>query len=156
MQCKTEDKRQKSEGRGQAPEARSQRPEARGQDHRTVRAHTLHRSFPQEQMKRLILLGALLLALPPALGKESKIKCPGENTVEMRYCADLSWGQSNDQLKRKVSRKILQQWQEATRSVCAHAYAPYKDGTIYPQLVVGCDDRLNRSLLKEFKPMDAP
>jgi hypothetical protein len=28
---------------------------------------------------------------------------------------------------------------------------PYKDGTIYPQLVVGCDDNLNRALLKEFR-----
>ena len=30
---------------------------------------------------------------------------------------------------------------------------PVKDGTIYPQMVVGCDDRLNRALLQEFKPM---
>ena len=36
----------------------------------------------------------------------------------------------------------------------AHAYAPYKDGTIYPQLVVGCDDHLNRALLKELHPLN--
>jgi hypothetical protein len=35
--------------------------------------------------------------------------------------------------------------------VCAAAYAPYRQGTIYPQLVVGCNDRLNRVLLEEFK-----
>ncbi|NDC15136.1 MAG: DUF1311 domain-containing protein, partial [Synechococcaceae bacterium WB9_2_170] len=29
----------------------------------------------------------------------------------------------------------------------------YKQGTIYPQLVVGCDDHLNRALLKEFQPL---
>ena len=35
------------------------------------------------------------------------------------------------------------------------SYAPYKDGTIYPQLVAGCDDRLNRALLgrpKNYAP----
>ena len=37
------------------------------------------------------------------------------------------------------------------RAVCAHAYARFKDGTIYPQLVVACDDNLKRALLKEFK-----
>jgi hypothetical protein len=44
--------------------------------------------------------------------------------------------------------------QEATRAVCAAAYASYKEGTIYSQLVVGCDDHLNRALLKEFAPLN--
>jgi hypothetical protein len=39
--------------------------------------------------------------------------------------------------------------------VCAAAYAPYKDGSIYPQLLVGCEDNLNQTLLREFVPMDA-
>jgi hypothetical protein len=106
-------------------------------------------------MKRLLLLGVLVLAASPASAKPPTINCPGENTVEMRYCASSSWEQSNAQLRSKVSKRLLQQWKEATRAVCAAAYAPYKDGTIYPQLVVGCDDHLNRALLKEFKPMDA-
>ncbi len=97
----------------------------------------------------------LLLLLPTAIhAQEAKIQCPGDNTVEMRYCAAQSWEQSTDQLKRKVSKGFFEQWQEATRAVCAHAYAPYKNGTIYPQLVVGCDDRLNRALLKEFQPLN--
>ncbi|WP_396111884.1 hypothetical protein [Cyanobium sp. L1E-Cus] len=49
---------------------------------------------------------------------------------------------------------MLQQWQDTTRAICAHAYAPYKEGTIYPQLVVGCDDHLNRALLKELHPLN--
>lgn len=57
-------------------------------------------------------------------------------------------------LQRKVPGVLFQLWQEATRAVCAAAYAPYKNGSIYPQLVVGCDDDLNRALLKEFRPMD--
>ena len=72
----------------------------------------------------------------------------------MRYCAGQSWEQSTDQLKQKLPRQMLQQWQDTTRAICAHAYAPYKDGTIYPQLVVGCDDHLNRALLKELHPLN--
>jgi hypothetical protein len=106
-------------------------------------------------MKRLLLLGVLALAASPASAKPPAIKCPGDTTVEMRYCAEKSLEQSESHLRKKVSKHLMQQWQAATRAVCAAAYAPYKDGTIYPQLVVGCDDRLNRALLKEFKPMDA-
>ena len=105
-------------------------------------------------MKHLLLFGVLLVVVPAAHAQETKIQCPGENTVEMRYCASLSWEQSTDQLQRKVPKQMFQQWQELTRAVCAHAYAPYKDGTIYPQLVVGCDDNLNRALLKELQPLN--
>ena len=105
-------------------------------------------------MNRLLLLGVLLVVIPAAHAQEPKIQCPGENTVEMRYCAGLSWEQSTEQLKRKIPKALLRQWQEATRAVCTHAYALYKDGTIYPQLVVSCDDNLNRTLLQEFRPLN--
>lgn len=63
----------------------------------------------------------------------------------------MSLEQSDKQLHQKISKDLFKQWQDATRVVCAKAYAPYRDGTIYPQLIVGCDDHLNRALLKEFK-----
>ena len=85
----------------------------------------------------------------------------------MRYCAGLQWEQSTARLQRRPSvpahiafqqrrlpRTLLLQWQEATRAVCAHAYAPFQQGTIYPQLVVGCDDQLNRALLRQFLPIN--
>ena len=102
-------------------------------------------------MKRLLLLGVLLLPLPAAKAQEPKIQCPGENTVEMRYCAEKSWEQSDAQLRQKVGKRLMEQWHEATKAMCSSAYAPCKDGTIYPQMVVGCDDRLNRALLQEFR-----
>ena len=106
-------------------------------------------------MRHLLLVTALLLPATTAHAQDTKgIRCPGENTVEMRYCASKSWDQSTAILQRKVPRALFQQWQEVTRAVCAHAYAPYKDGTIHPQLVVGCDDHLNRALLKEFAPLN--
>ena len=104
-------------------------------------------------MKHLMLLSALLLPLGSAHAQEQKIKWPGETTVEMQYCAGQSERQSIDQLKQKVPMQMLQQWQNATRSVCAHANALYKDGSTYSQLVVGCTGDLNRALLKEFRKM---
>ena len=99
-------------------------------------------------MNRLLPLGLLAVLPSAAAAPPPAVKCPGENTVEMRYCAGLSWEQSTDQLKRKIPKALLRQWQEATQEVCARAYIPYKDGTIYPQLVVGCEDNLNRALLQ--------
>ena len=115
--------------------------------------HTLQ-AKGQDPMKRLLILGVLALAPSGADAKPASIQCPGENTLEMRYCAEKSWEQSDAQLRQKVGKQLMEQWHEATKALCSSAYAPYKEGTIYPQLVVGCDDRLNRAVLKEFKRMD--
>ncbi len=93
----------------------------------------------------------MLLPLMPAKAEQTDIKCPGNNTVEMRWCASKSLGESKAALEKKLSPETLRQWGEATMEVCSAAYRPYLQGTIYPQLVVGCDDRLNRVLLDEFK-----
>ena len=75
------------------------------------------------------------------------------NTIEMRWCASKSWEESNKALKEQLSPKTLENWKQATKEVCAVAYAPYRQGTIYPQMIVGCDDRLNRVLLGELKDL---
>jgi hypothetical protein len=105
-------------------------------------------------MKRLLLLAIWWLPISAVHAKTPDIRCPGDNTVEMRYCAGLALEQSDKQLHRTLPKELFNQWQDATRAVCAKAYAPYRDGTIYPQLVVGCDDHLNRALLKEFKGLE--
>jgi hypothetical protein len=115
--------------------------------------HTLQ-GKARERMRRLLILGVLALVPSGADAKPPEIQCPGENTVEMRYCTEKSWEQSDAQLRQKVGKRLMEQWHEATKALCSAAYAPYNDGTIYPQLVVGCDDRLNRTALKEFKRMD--
>ena len=56
-----------------------------------------------------------------------------------------------DPMKRRLilGALVRTQWR------CATALrSPESSPTIYPQLVVGCDDRLNRAVLKEFKRMD--
>ena len=102
-----------------------------------------------ERMRALLLL--MLLPLIPAKAEQPNIKCPGKNTVEMRWCASKSLDESKAALKKKLSPKTLKQWREATMQVCSAPYRPYLQGTIYPQLVVGCDDRLNKVLLEKFK-----
>ena len=119
---------------------------------KSAQAHSLI-AKPLLLMKQLLLIGVLLLPVSAAQAKPPEIQCPGSNTVEMRYCAGQLWEQSTKQLRQKLGKEQLNQWQEATREACAKAYAPYKQGTIYPQLVVGCDDHLNRALLKEFQPL---
>ena len=100
-------------------------------------------------MRALLLL--TLLPLLPANAEQPNIKCPGNNTPEMRWCASKKLQESNSALEKKLPRALLMEWQRATKVVCAAAKKPYLQGTIYPQLVVGCDDHLNRALLKEFK-----
>jgi hypothetical protein len=105
-------------------------------------------------MQRLAMLTALLWSGPPVLAQAAPIQCPGESTVEMRYCAALSLDDSNNRLQQNIPQALFQRWQDATRAVCTHAHRPFREGTIYPQLVVGCDDNLNRALLREFEPLN--
>ena len=100
---------------------------------------------------RGLLLPLLLIPLMPAKAQPPEIGCPGQTTVEMRWCASQQWEESNKALKDKLSPETLKTWRQATQQVCAAAYAPYRQGTIYPQMVVSCDDRLNRALLEEMK-----
>ena len=100
-------------------------------------------------MRALLLL--LFFPLVQVQAREPEIQCPGENTIEMRFCASQRWEESNQALMEQLPQATLEKWKAATQEVCAAAYAPYRQGTIYPQMVVGCDDRLNRVLLEELK-----
>ena len=100
-------------------------------------------------MRALLLL--LFFPLVQVQAREPEIQCPGENTVEMRWCASKRWEEANQALQEQLEPKTLEKWKAATQAVCAAAYAPYRQGTIYPQMVVGCGDRLNRVLVEEFK-----
>lgn len=119
------------------------------------------KSLHTNQRNRLLILVTLLavadlflpLLLPvmPAKAEEPEIECPGLTTYGMRFCASQKWEESNEALKEQLTPATLKKWKAATQEVCAAAYAPYRQGTIYPQMVVGCDDRLNRVLLEELE-----
>ena len=100
---------------------------------------------------RALLLPLLLIPLMPVKAEEADVQCPGQNTMEMRWCASQQWDESNQALKEQLTPRMLDKWKAATQEVCAAAYAPYRQGTIYPQMAVGWDDRLNRVLLEELK-----
>ena len=100
-------------------------------------------------MRALLLL--LCFPVMPLQAQEPDVQCPGANTIEMRFCASKSLKESNQALKEQLPPETLENWKQATQEVCAVAYAPYRQGTIYPQMVVGCDDRLNRVLLQEME-----
>ena len=100
-------------------------------------------------MRALLLL--LFFPLVPVHAEEPEIQCPGENTIEMRWCASKSLEESEHSLKEQLPPETLENWKQATQEVCAVAYAPYRQGTIYPQMVVSCDNRLNRVLLQEME-----
>ena len=101
-------------------------------------------------MRKLLLLVLLSLAVP-GQAQEPDIQCPGMNTVEMRWCVSKSRQESRQALKEQLPAETLEGWEQATKEACAVAYAPYRQGTIYPQMVVGCDDLLNRVLLEELR-----
>ena len=101
-------------------------------------------------MRKLLVLLALLPVIS-VKAEGTEIQCPGKNTVEMRWCASQLLKESHAELQKQLSTETLEKWKAATQEVCAAAYVLYREGTIYPQMVVGCDDRLNRALLEEFQ-----
>jgi hypothetical protein len=106
-----------------------------------------------DSVKRLLLALLVLAPLGTTNASTATPQCPGTTTVEMRDCAARSLEQSNTRLQSKLPKAVFVQWQQATRAACAKAHANYKDGSIYPQLVVSCDDQLNRALLKQFQAL---
>ncbi|MFZ9281834.1 MAG: DUF1311 domain-containing protein [Prochlorococcaceae cyanobacterium] len=104
-------------------------------------------------MKPLVLMAMLLVPWCCISARAQTGVCPGNTTAEMRNCAEQAVKTSTTELRRKLPSHVLGLWQRTTRSVCQHAYQSYKDGSIYPQLVVGCENNLNRALLEEFRSL---
>ena len=57
----------------------------------------------------------------------------------------------NKNLKSQLPSRTFDRWQQITKDFCAKACAAYRQGTICTQMIIGCDDNLNRALLKELK-----
>ena len=63
-------------------------------------------------MKGLLLL--LLLPVMPVKAEQPDIQCPGQNTVEMRFCASQKWNASNQALKEQLEPETMKMWVKAT------------------------------------------
>ena len=105
-------------------------------------------------MKRTILLAVFLASLTPAVATSRDLGCPGETTLDMRRCASLALDRSERALRSRLSSQRLESWLRSSQRVCEAAYALYSDGSIYPQLVMGCQEDLNRTLWKQLTPME--
>ena len=70
--------------------------------------------------------------LPTGAGacREPEIQRPGENTVEMRWCASQRWEESNQALKEQLEPTTLDKWKAATQEVCAAAL-PHADKELF-------------------------
>jgi len=81
---------------------------------------------------------------------ENQIRCPGENTLEIQYCAKARLDKSQAKAKEALSPALYVKWQSASLSVCEEAYSKWRQGSIYKQVILSCRDNLNQSLLKEL------
>ena len=82
--------------------------------------------------------------------KANEFKCPGGNNYQLSYCASQALKRSNSSLESQLKASTFEAWKSAIGEVCAEAYAPYSQGTIYPLMLMRCDENLNQTLLKEM------
>ena len=102
-------------------------------------------------MKQVFPLLPLIIWTVLVPSKANEFKCPGDNNYELSYCASQALKRSNSRLKSQLKASTFEAWKTAIGEVCAEAYAPYSQGTIYPLMLMRCDENLNQTLLEEMK-----
>ena len=85
--------------------------------------------------------------------KANEFKCPGDNNYELSYCASQALKRSNSRLESQLKASTFEAWKSAIGEVCAEAYAPYSQGTIYLLMLMRCNENLNQTLLEEMKEL---
>ena len=111
---------------------------------------SLRQSIPKVKIAMFLYLLLMSFGSVARADSSHAIQCPGRTTIEMRWCASQKWQESIDLLRKELVPGKLRQWKQTSREVCSSAYDLVKEGTIYLQMITGCMDNLNRSLLKEF------
>ena len=102
-------------------------------------------------MKQVFPLLPLIIWTVLVPSKANEFKCPGDNNYELSYCASQALKRSNSSLESQLKASTFEAWKSAIGEVCAEAYAPYSQGTIYPLMLMRCDENLNQTLLEEMK-----
>ena len=104
-------------------------------------------------MKRLVLLCALLLSGSNVFGEivAPRKTCEGTQ-FQLRVCADENLMASDAKIREELPPELATKWEEATTVVCEERWKDFKTGSIYPMMILKCNDNLNRVLLKEFEP----
>ena len=78
--------------------------------------------------------------------------CEGTQ-FQLRVCADENLIASDAKIREVLASELAIQWGEATRAVCEERWKIFREGSIYPMMLLKCNDNLNRTLLKEFRKL---
>ena len=96
-----------------------------------------------------------LLLIPfTALAQEKKKYCNEETTYEMRECAFIKLVQSDKTLKQVLKFKTFEEWVGIRQTMCEEAYMQYKEGIIYPMMILRCSVDMNKTLLRKTRGLN--
>ena len=96
----------------------------------------------------------LLLLIPlPAIAEE-KNYCNEGTTYQMRECAFKKLKKSDNKLMKTMKTKTFEKWVGIRQEMCEQAYEKYKEGTIYPQMIMKCSIELNTKYLQQTKGLN--
>ena len=102
---------------------------------------------------RSFLLFLLLIPFP-ALAEEKEGYCNEGTTDAMRECAFSKLVQSDKKLKQELKSKTFEDWVGIRQKMCEEAYMQYKEGTIYPLMILKCSVDMNKTLLKKTRGLN--
>ena len=100
------------------------------------------------------LLLFLLLITCPALAQEKGVYCNEGTTYAMRECAFSKLVQSDKKLKQKLKFKTFEEWVGIRQTMCEEAYKQYKEGSIYPLIILKCSVDMNKTLLQKTRGLN--
>ena len=98
-------------------------------------------------MMRAILFLLLLITLPISANEQED--CREGNTYEMRECEFRRLKAADQKLKKKLKPKTFEDWVSIRTTMCRETYEQYKEGTIYPLVVMRCSIDMNNKLLEK-------
>lgn len=85
------------------------------------------------------------------------LACPGQNTLQMQACEAKNLERSDLILQKKMNGKDFAAWVDARKKICELAKQPLANGSIYGQILIGCFNQMNESLITQFRSLaDSP
>ena len=102
---------------------------------------------------RAFLLFILLIPLT-ASAQEQEEYCNQGTTIEMKRCTFKRLVQSDTKLKRELKSKAFEEWVAIRQRMCEEAYMQYKEGTIYPLMILKCSVDMNKTLLQKTRGLN--
>ena len=69
----------------------------------------------------------------------------------MRECAVSKFVQLDKRFKQEFKSKTFEEWVGIRHRICTEAYMQYKEGTIYPLMILKCSVDMNKTLLQNAR-----